>query len=61
MRIDEDKDLAEQVEGALRALGIAATRKAADQSPGITGAVSDLRKSAMRPEVRAERNFHGED
>ncbi len=43
MRIDDDRDLAEQVESALRALGIASTRSFCDQSDRIVDAVSALR------------------
>ncbi|NDW06657.1 hypothetical protein [Jiella pacifica] len=53
MRIDDDKDLAEQVESALRALGIAATRSNAERSPSMVDAVSALRRDNGRPRIEA--------
>ena len=53
MRIDDDKDLAEEVEGALRALGIAAAYPKKGDPQRIAHAVSDLRSGngARRIEV----------
>ncbi|MBO0905299.1 hypothetical protein [Jiella sonneratiae] len=44
MRIDDDTDLAEEVESALRALGIATTRARSDVSGNIVDAVAALRR-----------------
>ena len=60
MRIDEATDLAEQVESALRALGIAslpaADNRTGNQSTvGVSKAVSSLRKWQSLQEVRGER------
>lgn len=51
MRIDDDKDLAEQVESALRALGIATTRKRSDCAQSMVDAVSALRTDTRRPRI----------
>ena len=53
MRIDDDKDLAEEVESALRALGIAAAYPKRGDPERIAHAVSDLRSGngAQRIEV----------
>tara|TARA_R110002020_G_scaffold38023_2_gene114745 strand:- start:1103 stop:1303 length:201 start_codon:yes stop_codon:yes gene_type:complete len=51
MRIDDDRDLAEQVESALRALGIAATRSHSERPQSIVDAVSALRRDNGLPRI----------
>ena len=51
MRIDDDRDLAEQVESALRALGIASTRPCSERAERITDAVTALRAEAQLPRI----------
>ncbi|ORE94871.1 hypothetical protein [Aurantimonas sp. 22II-16-19i] len=55
MRIDDDKDLAEEVESALRALGIAATGK--NDPERISHAVSDLRSGGHAPRIAVTRRI----
>ncbi|MCE7029215.1 hypothetical protein [Jiella avicenniae] len=51
MQIDDDRDLAEQVESALRALGIATTRSNSEPAPRMVDVVSALRHDGSLPRI----------
>ncbi|MBP0614056.1 hypothetical protein [Jiella mangrovi] len=56
MRVDDDRDLAEQVESALRALGIAATRSCDERGDSLRQAVSSLRDTTEASHIEASQD-----